>query len=61
MPRHRLTDSEMLRGVEKALASKKTPDHLRPGLRRLQQRLRRKVSRPKRKGKEDFLSRFLGL
>jgi hypothetical protein len=34
MARRKLTEQEMLKGVEKALASKKCPPQLKPGLQR---------------------------
>jgi len=58
MSKRRLTDREMLRGVEKALSSSKTPSHLQPGLRRLRERLQARLSEP---SKKDFLSRLFGL
>ena len=47
MPRHRLTDRELLAGVERALANPKTPSNFRPGLRRLRDRLKDRILRQK--------------
>jgi hypothetical protein len=60
MARHRLTDAEMLRGVKKALKSARCPAHLKPGLRRLQERLEARIERRKHPAKRDFLSRMFG-
>jgi hypothetical protein len=49
MPRHELTALELLRGAEKALHSKKTPRQLRPGIRKLRDRLRNQVAAEKTK------------
>jgi hypothetical protein len=62
MARHRLADREMLRGVLRALENSRTPKHLRPGLRRLRDRLQRRIEAVKqqRKNEGDFLSRLFG-
>jgi len=39
MPRHKLTAAEKIRGLKKAIASPRTPDRLKVGLRRYLQRL----------------------
>lgn len=39
MPRHRLTKTEKIRGVKKAIASERTPKHLKEGLRKYLKRL----------------------
>ena len=43
MARRKLTEQEMLKGVEKALASKKCPPQLRPGLQRRADSLRKSL------------------
>jgi len=45
MARHKLSDAEKLRGAERALANRKTPQQFLPGLRRLRDRLRKKLLR----------------
>jgi hypothetical protein len=53
MARRKLTEQEMLKGVEKALASKKCPPQLRPGLRRRADSLRKSLGlepKPRRSG-----------
>jgi hypothetical protein len=45
MPKHTLSPEELLRGVEKALRSKKTPCQLLPGIRRLRDRLRGQIAK----------------
>jgi hypothetical protein len=59
---HRLTDRQMLRGVLRALENSRTPKHLRPGLRRLRDRLQRRIEAVKqqRKNEGDFLSQLFG-
>lgn len=47
--RHRLTDEERLRGVEKSLRSPRLPESLREGLRRYREQLRVKVGRATRR------------
>jgi hypothetical protein len=42
MPRHKFTKAERIRGIEKALASKKTPARFRPALRKTLARLKGK-------------------
>lgn len=49
MPRHKLTVQERLRGTERALRSRRTPKHLKPGLRRYRKQLEREL-RQKRGG-----------
>jgi hypothetical protein len=63
MAQHRLTDREMLRGVLRALESSRTPKNLRPGLRRLRDRLQRRMEAAKkqRQNEGDFLSRLFGI
>jgi len=55
MGRRRLNDKEMLKGVERALASKKTPPQLRPALSRRAETLRKKL----RSGRDGMLKNFL--
>lgn len=58
MARRKLTEQEMLNGVEKALASKKCPPQLRPGLQRRADSLRRNLGlepKPKRSAFLAFL------
>jgi hypothetical protein len=47
--RHRLTLQERIRGIERALKSRRTPSHLKPGLevhlRELKEQLREKSSK----------------
>jgi len=51
MARRKLTEQEMLKGVEKALASKKCPPQLRPGLQRRADSLRKNLGlEPKPQG-----------
>jgi hypothetical protein len=59
MARHRLSDSEMLQGVKKALKSPRCPPHLKPGLRPLQGRLGC-IARRKTPGKQDVIPRLFG-
>lgn len=47
--RHRLTDEERLRGVEKSLQSPRLPESLREGLRRYREQLKAKVAGSRRK------------
>lgn len=57
MARRKLTEREMLNGVEKALASKKCPPQLKAGLQRRADKLRKQLgleSRPRR-------SRLMGI
>jgi len=61
MPRHRLSDPEMLRGVKRALESSRTPSHLKPGLRRLRDRLEGRIAMRKNPHRpKDLLSRLFG-
>ena len=58
MARRKLTDHEMLKGVEKALASKKCPPQLKAGLQRRADSLRTKLGMepmPARPGALRFL------
>jgi hypothetical protein len=50
MARRKLTEREMLKGVEKALASKKCPPQLKPGLQRRAGNLRKKLGLDPRAG-----------
>ena len=43
MARRRLSDEELLRGAEKALRNRRTPKPLRAGIRKLRDRLRKKL------------------
>jgi hypothetical protein len=58
--RHRMSDSDMLKGLRKALKSPRTPSNLKPGLRRLEDRLAARIARRKNPPKRDFLSRLFG-
>lgn len=63
--RHVLTIRERIRGIERALANRKTPAHLRPGLqvhlRELEKRLRRGGVDAVRRKRRARLKRPLGL
>ncbi len=59
--RHRLSDSEMLKGVRRALKNPRTPSNFKPGLRRLQDRLEARIEARKNPHKRDFLSNLFGL
>lgn len=60
MPKHTLTPEEQLRGAEKALRSRKTPRQLRPGIRKLRDRLRQQLEAAQRTNdSESLLSRLL--
>lgn len=62
--RHRLSDEERLAGVEASLASSKTPQSLKAGLRQYRDQLRVKIGggASRRKAKRgSFLSRWLQL
>ncbi len=52
MPRHKLTTEERLRGTERALRSRRTPKHLRAGLKRYRKKLEREL-RQKRGGRRN--------
>ena len=43
MAGHKLSDEERLRGVRRCLASPKTPNHLKPGLKRYPSTLEHRV------------------
>ena len=51
MARHRLTKEELLRGAEKALRSGRTPPQLRPGIRKLRDKLRLKLGNKARRSR----------
>lgn len=57
MARRRLSDGQMLKGVKRALANSRTPSNFRPGLRRLQQRLERRIEQSKN-GRKGWLDQF---
>lgn len=62
MARYRMSDTEMLKGVKKALASPRVPSQLVPGLRRLRDRLEARIEAGKKPQRQkDFLSGFLGI
>lgn len=46
MARHKLSKEDRLKGVERALANRKTPKQLRPGLERSRDRLREELGLP---------------
>jgi hypothetical protein len=55
-----LTPEELLRGAEKALRSRKTPRQLRPGIRKLRDRLRQQLEAVQNtSNNESLLGRLL--
>jgi hypothetical protein len=48
MGRRQLSEAEMLKGVERALASRRTPPQLRPALKRRAEDLRKRLRRSRR-------------
>ncbi len=61
MARRKLTEQEMLKGVEKALSSKKCPPQLKEGLQRRSDALRQRLGlRPKARRFRVVWHRFAG-
>ncbi len=54
MPRHKLTVEERLRGIERALRSRRTPKHLKAGLEHYRRKLERELHQKRVGGWNPF-------